>query len=167
MTQKKILGNAGILEKAIENSEIMEEITASVKDTWNPSVVDINVDELLTRFNTEYDHHFHNINGKYEMDQALVERCQRNINTEFDPKQVVDTLSDVISYYEKKLALLQIQEYLIEILGEDYREAETDLNKIENIIQDSTNIYGVKALVYDAMRYSEAIISIEKEIAVQ
>ena len=56
---------------------------------------------------------------------------------------------------------------MIEIFGEDYREAETDLNKIENIIQDSTNIYDVKALVYDAMRYSEAITSIEKEIAVQ
>ena len=94
--------------KAIENSEIMEKIIASVKDTWNPSVLDINADELLIRFNTGYDHHFRSINDKYESDKIIVERCLRNRNAELNPESVIYTMSAVVLYLEKKRLLSEM-----------------------------------------------------------
>ena len=58
-----------------------------------------------------------------------------------------------------------MQEPLAAILGNDYHGLETDLNKLEEIIQNSTKVFSAKELISEAMKYSEILMSVEKEIS--
>ena len=164
---RRITAGSAVLEKAIENSASMEDIMVSIADEWNSSVLNINADELLIRFNTVYYHHFRSINEEYESDKVIVERCLRSRNADLAPDSVIYTMSAVALYLEKKHLLSEMQEPLAEILGNDYNGLETDLNRIEEIIQNSTKVFSTKELISDAMKYSETVISVEKEISEQ
>ncbi len=166
-TSRRITDGSDVLKKAIENSSGMEAISLSMADEWNGSVLDINAYELLIRFNSGYDDSFHNVNEQYDKDKALIEKCARNRTSNKDSGWIIDTLSAVVLYSEKKRSLLEMQESLAVILGNDYHGLETDLNKLEEIIQNSTKVFSAKELISDAVKYSETVISAEKEISEQ
>ena len=164
---RRITACSDVLEKSIESSASMEDITVSIADEWSDSVFAINAEKLLTRFHTGYDDHFRSVNDKYESDKIIVERCLRSRNAEPDPESVIDTMSAVVLYFEKQLSLSEMQKPLAAILGNDYHGIETDLNQLEEIIQNSTKVFRAKELISDAMKYASLLMSIEKEISEQ
>ena len=135
-----------------------------IESDWESQILEIDCQEFLVRFKTQYTASFLQTKDDYEKDLSLLMIHKKTASNYCDDSNIIELLQAILKYRKNTVWLENQNDNLHNGLGLLYRGKETDWKKVENSYLFAQKIIRYKTILLDAVTHGRALQRFEEEL---
>ena len=129
-----------LIKEAIRHSEAVASIKEDILKEWEPTVLEIDVDGMLSRFKTEYVGMFHRMKAEYKRDIKTLRLHSKKIGAKIDETTAIEILQKLKELQTEKNWFKEKHEALAAAFGGQYRSEDTDWLRVRKSMDAALQI---------------------------
>ena len=131
---------APLIDEAIQHSTEIKSLTETVLKDWEPTALDIDAEQMLARFKTEYVGVFHTMKSAYKEDIRTLRLHSKAIGGKIDEANAISFLQKLKELKNVRAWFDANEEPLKAAVGRNYRGENTDWNRVRESMAAAVSI---------------------------
>lgn len=164
---QKIIRYKTILLDAVTHGRALQRFEEELFKDWEPSIIEIDAEAILSRFKTDYLGMFYKMKASYKADINTLRTHAKTIGARIEKDTAINALQIIRNAQTEKEWLDNHEKQLSEILGDIYRGVETDWQRVLDEIELSEKLLQNSTLIEDSFAHhrniTEAISLIQRD----